>query len=342
LFLGNTAKAAWPAGKSPNFCRKSFRNNALRCRRHPRCGDLRPPASALLPPEGMHARELIELAAIVSAHGPVLIESGRRIPAAGIEQYWMASKVRLDRWAWCLRTFADRASRDAQRRKAQWPAVCCALEEIFTGEVLTRVWSAVLCAHDRRHGVDELEPVARSVRLGHMEARHRALTLMVRGSEIDAEAAMKLNRIRRRAECWTDVLIGHLVATHDVSEFAIDPKRAREFAHDLSNCSSRKGGRHTWPVLVASLRTAFQSGLSPDSTNHDLNGRIATAVISCFPQELFDSTGLLHSLWMLRLTNIAEDTQGMIEELLAVEPHAAAKPAVSSDVPAERWRRFRG
>lgn len=290
----------------------------------------------------MHARELIELAAIASAHGPVLIESGRRIPAAGIEQYWTASKVRLDRWAWCLRTFADRASRDAQRHKAQWPAVCCALEEIFTGEVLTRVWSAVLCAHDRRQGVDELEPVARSVMIGHMEARHRALTLMVHGPEIETEAAVKLNRIRRRAECWTDVLIGHLVATHDVSEFAVDPIRARAFAHDLSNCSSRKGGRHTWPVLVASLRTAFQSGLSADGTNHDLNGRIATAVISCFPQELFDSTGLLHSLWMLRLTNIAEDTQGMIEELLAVEPQAAAKAAVSSDVPAERWRRFRG
>ena len=342
MFLGNAAKAAWPAGKSPNFCRKSFRNNALRCHRHPRCGDFRPPASALLPAEG-HALTRTDRTGCHRVRPRAGVDqSGRRIPAAGIEQYWTASKVRLDRWAWCLRTFADRASRDAQRRKAQWPAVCCAMEEILTGEVLTRVWSAPCSAHDRRHGVDELEPVARSVMIGHMEARHRALTLMVRGFRDRRGSGRKLNRIRRRAECWTDVLIGHLVATHDVSEFAIDPKRAREFAQDLLNCSSRKGGRHTWPVLVASLRTAFQSGLSPDSTNHDLNGRIATAVISCFPQELFDSTGLLHSLWMLRLTNIAEDTQGMIEELLAVEPHAAVKPAVSSDVPAERWRRFRG
>jgi hypothetical protein len=291
----------------------------------------------------MHARELIELAAIVSAHGPVLIESGQRIPAAGIEQYWTASKVRLERWAWCLRSFADRASRDTQRRRAQWPGVCSALEEILTGEALTRVWSAVLCAHDRRRGVDELEPVARSVMIGHMEARHRALTLMVHGPEIDAEAAVKLNRLRRRTECWTDVLIGHLVAAHDVSEFAIDPKRARDFAQDLSSCSSRRGGRHTWPLLVASLRTAFQSGLSPDSANADLNARIATAIISCFPQELFDSTGLMHSLWMLRLTNIAEDTQGMIEELLAPEPPvASSRPTASSDLAGERLRRYRG
>jgi hypothetical protein len=271
----------------------------------------------------MHPRELIELAAIVSAHGPVLINSGQRIPADSIEQYWTTSKVRLDRWAWCLRSFADKANRDPRLRRAQWPRVCGAVEEIFTGEVLTRVWSAILCAHDRQRGTDESEPVARSVMIGHMEARHRALTLMVHGPDVDAEAAVKLNALRRRAECWTDVLIGHLTAEYDVSEFAIDPKRAKDFAEDLSNCSNRRGGRHTWPLLVASLRTAFQTGLSPDSPNADLNRRIATAIISCFPQELFDSTGLLHSMWMLRLTNIAEDTEGMIEELLTPAPAEA-------------------
>jgi hypothetical protein len=216
------------------------------------------------------------------------------------------------------------------------------VEEILTGEVLTRVWSAVLCAHDRRRGVDELEPVARSVMIGHMEARHRALTLLVHGPDVDAEAAVKLNRLRRRAECWTDVLVGHLAALHDVSEFAVDPKRARDFAKDLSSCGNRQGGRHTWPLLVASLRTAFQSGLSPESANADLNTRIATAILSCFPQELFDSTGLLHSLWMLRLTNITEDTQGMIEELLGPEPSAASRAGAPADVPSERWRRFGG
>jgi hypothetical protein len=288
----------------------------------------------------MHARELIELAAIVSAHGPVLIQSGRRIPADRIEQYWTASKIRLDRWSWSLRNFADR-DRDAWRRRAQWPAVCSTLEEIITGEVLTRVWSAVLCALDRRRGTDEMEPVARSVMIGHMEARHRALTLLVHGPDVDAEAALKLNRLRRRAECWTDVLIGHLVAMHDVSEFAIDPQRARDFAKELSTCGNRKGGRYTWPLLVASLRTAFQGGLNPDSANADLNARIATAIISCFPQELFDSTGLLQSLWMLRLTNIAEDTQGMIEQLLAPEPPAVTSGAAAeADVPGGRWRRF--
>ena len=103
----------------------------------------------------MHARDLVELAALVSAHGPVLIESGVPIPAASIEQYWTASKVRLDRWAGGLKQFAAAAEADTRRRQAQWPMFRGVLEEILSGEMLTRVWTAVLCAYDRRRHSDD-------------------------------------------------------------------------------------------------------------------------------------------------------------------------------------------
>ena len=285
----------------------------------------------------MHARELVELAALLSAHGPALIQSSRRIPAGSIEQYWTASKIREDRWARSLRDFADRSDLDARHYRTRWPALRSVLEEILTAEVLTRVWTAVLCAHDRRRGTDEVEPVARSVMSGHMEARHRVLSLMVHGRGIDAEAALKLNRLRRRAERWTDLLVGHLAVMHDVSEFAVDPRRAEDFAADLHCSSSLQGGRHAWPLVMASLRAAFQRGLSPDSPNADLNARIAAAILSCYPPELFDSTGFLRSLWMTRLTNITEDTQEMIEELLALERPAAVGKAAGGHL-----RRFGG
>ena len=267
----------------------------------------------------MHARELVELASIVSAHGPALIRSGERIPVDSIEQYWTSSKVRLDRWAWRLKSFVGKAETDARRRQSQWPAVCGVLEEILTGEMLTRVWTAVLCAYDRRRGTDEVEPVARSVFIGHMEARHRVLSLMVRGPGIDAEAAVKLNRLRRRAERWTDLLVGNLQSLHDVSEFAFDPQRSKDFAEDMQYRGRLQGGRHVWPLIQASLRAAFHEGLGSESPNADLNARIAAGVLSCFPPEVFDSTGLMRSLWLMRLTSAAEDTQGMIDALLAPE-----------------------
>jgi len=267
----------------------------------------------------MHARELVELAAIVSAHGPILVRETDRLSQAGVDQYWTASKCRLDRWHHSLKSFSALTAADPVHRRAQWPLVRGVLEEILTGELLTRVWTAVMAAHDRHHHIGQSEPVARSVMIGHLEARHRVLTLLVRGPGIEAEAAVKLNHLRRRAERWTDLLVGYLGGMYDVSEFAIDPQRANDFAEDLQYQSNLKGGRHAWPLVLASLRASFSRGLSPASPNTDLNGNIASAILSCFQGELFDSTGLFRSLWLTRLLNAADDAQGMLDDLLSLE-----------------------
>ena len=286
----------------------------------------------------MHARELVELAAVVSAHGPVLVRGTGQLSASGIEQYWTASKCRLDRWNRTLKSFSG--SVDPHRRQAQWPFVRSVLEEILTGEVLTRVWTAVLCAHDRHHRIEQAEAVARSVLIGHLEARHRVLTLLVRSPGIDAEGAVKLNHLRRRTERWTDLLIGYLSGLDDVSEFAVDPARAKDFAEDLRYQGKLQGGRHAWPLVLASLRTAFKQGLCAVSPNADLNAKIATSILSCFQPELFDSTGLFRSLWILRLCNVTEDAQGLVEDLLTLGPAAPADEAPLSARPADRLRRY--
>jgi hypothetical protein len=265
----------------------------------------------------MHARELVELASILSAQGPMLIRSTPQLSSQGVQQYWTASKCRLDRWARNLKSFAaDAAQLDATAIRVQWPFIRGVMEEILTGEVLTRVWTAVLCLYDRHHGGNEFESVGRSIMIGHLEARHRVLMLLVRGPGVDAEGAVKLNHLRRRSERWTDLLVGHLARHGDVAEFAIDADRAVEFSQDLEFQIDQEGGRQAWPLLQASLRAAFQRGMVLASPNEDLNAKIASAILSCFPGELFDSTGLFRSLWLHRMANVTSDVQGMIDSLV--------------------------
>ena len=162
-----------------------------------------------------------------------------------------------------LKTFAGSARPESRRHQAQWPQFRGVLEEILSGEMLTRVWTAVLCACDRRRHSDEAEPAARSVLIGHMEARHRVLTLLVRGPGIDAEAVLRLNRLRRRAERWTDLLIGHLAGRYAVSEFAFDPPEAgilpKTSASAASATASDRHGRWCWPPC----ERRFTSRLAP-------------------------------------------------------------------------------
>jgi len=294
----------------------------------------------------MHVRRLIDLAGILSSHGQVLVCCDERLSESSIEQYWTTSKVRLDRWAWNLKKVSQRPESDAEQRRNKWSTTRSVLEEILASEVLTRVWTAILCAYDRQRGTADVEPVARSVMIGHMEARHRVLTLMVRGTGVETGAAIQLNHLRRRTEHWTDLLIGHLATHYDVSEFAADPERAKDFAKDLRT-RSQAGGRQAWALITASLQSAFQIGLSSVSTNADLNLRIAMSILATFPTTVFDSTGLFRSPWLMRLGNAADDTHGMIRELLSedsINPgdksaspwHTMAKPDET------RMRRFGG
>lgn len=289
----------------------------------------------------MHARELIELAAVLSAHGPALIHHPGQLREAGLEEYWTASKSRLDRWGHSLKRFAVEGGQGGPGWYGrQWPLVSGVLEEVLTGEVLTRVWTAVACAHDRRHRADRAEPLARSVLIGHLEARHRVLLLLAHDPHIGAERAIKLDRLRRRTERWTDMLIGYLAGLCDISQLAIEPQRAQHFAEDLADQASVQGGRHAWTLMQASLRATFQQGLTPSSPNADLNARIAAGILGCLPEDLFDSTGLLRSLWAVRLSVAASDVQGMIAELLAggdsaADPDSAGSPQESR---IRRWR----
>jgi hypothetical protein len=287
----------------------------------------------------MHARQLVELAGVLSAEGPVLVRSKQRLSASGLEQYWITSKCRLDRWSRSLRSFAAEAQpKDPAARRAQWPHVRSVLEEILTGEVLTRVWTALACLCDRRHGGQDAEVVARSVLIGHLEARHRVLMLLVSGPGIEVDAAVKLNHLLHRVERWTDLLLGYLGGLGEVSDLAIDPNRARDFAQDLE-ARNRVLGPQAWLLALASLRMAFREGLAPISPNEDLNQGIGSAILACLPCDLFDATGQFQSLWLLRLYNLTNDVEGMIENLLGPPPAIEGQrgPAARR---IERFRRF--
>jgi hypothetical protein len=271
----------------------------------------------------MHCRDLVELAALVAVHGGTLVRRGR-ISESALEDYWTASKARLDRWTKSLKNYdqtqqtTGELTSDAALILA-WRDVRPVLEEILTSEVLTRVWTGIACAYDRRNASRGIEPIARSVYGGHLEARNRALNLMVYGRGFNTQEAVELNRLRRRSERWCDMLLGYVITDQPVEEFAFEPQRTREFARDIRDELNRPVSPLGWQLVLSSLRTAFQQGMSQESPNAALNEQISAAILSCFQSELFDSTGMLQSLWMERINHVTSDTEGMLEELLSLE-----------------------
>jgi hypothetical protein len=266
---------------------------------------------------GMHARELVELAAILASDGPTIIEHTPHLSGSGLEQYWSASRCRQDRWVRSLKSFSDRQQYLSPKNiAAQWKTIANVLDEVLTSEVLTRIWGAVCCSFERQRGLDEASPVVRNILAGHLEVRNRALNLMVYGHGLRVEEAVNLNRMRRRNERWNDMLLGYLPETDELNDFAFSPARVRQFSSDTRLSGHRETAR---TLLLASLRIAYQRHTCSPSPNEDLNREVASGILACLPGDLFESTGTIKSLWLLRMQHAASDTQGMIDELMALD-----------------------
>jgi hypothetical protein len=190
------------------------------------------------------------------------------------------------------------------------------LEEVFTGEILTRVWTAVACEHDRRRGAELTSPVVRNVYSGHLEARNRSLNLMFYAQDRNMDDVLAVNQVRCLSERWTDMLLAYLLPDCDIAPFAIDKRRARDFSEDLREQLHGTRLEKSWRLLRAALRKAFRPG--ERSRNAELHAEIAASILACFPAEMLDSANALGALWLNRMSYAAADTEAMIEELLTV------------------------
>ena len=98
----------------------------------------------------MHAHDLLGMATVLAWHGPSLIELPRPLPERALEDYWTASKCRLDRWGHELRLIRDEVSPLFGAPPLDWRSVSALCDEILTGEIVTRLWTGLLRLHDAR------------------------------------------------------------------------------------------------------------------------------------------------------------------------------------------------
>lgn len=239
----------------------------------------------------MNNRQIVEIAALISAFSPHFVESGEPLPAGMLERFWDRSQRRLKLWLMALSDYQRQYASVAPDEHLQmWRELEPALEEIFVSEVLTRVWGAALTARDQVHGIHRTEPIARNVLLGHLDARKRALQLLVTDRTLGIEHLTYIDRLRRRVERWTDLMLGHLVETYQVDDFAFDPVRAREFGAQQLLQSSERPRDQVWVLLLVGLRMAFPE--SKVATPHKmLQEEIVNSILGCFPPAAFQTAG---------------------------------------------------
>jgi hypothetical protein len=156
----------------------------------------------------------------------------------------------------------------------------------------------------------------------------------------DQEQARDVLALRRQCERWTDLLLAyltpHFAANHDaanqfaIDEFAADPARVGDFAFDARE-HLRSGSSSDMAITM--ITAGMRSSLGPLQTNRTLNRDIATAILSGFAPDFFDTHGHLRSPWLERLQRVPNESPLDRENLRQISPHArheVPRPA--------RWR----
>ncbi len=263
----------------------------------------------------MHAAELVDLAGVVASHASPLVGAAHSLPMIELERYWTASKCRIDRWGLALASANQQHSEFRECNSAAanlWPLV----EETLAGEMLARVWAAILAKHDLRRGTNDAEPIGRSVQLAHVEVRFRALSLLSDARQFPLADVVRLNRLRRQCERWTDVLLAQMSSIGDLASFAHDAERMRDYADGVRAAKQTHAEQLRWSVLLASMHEAFARSMRHHSPNVDLNRQIAAGILGCYQPELFDGSGVLRTAWLSRLTTVVDDAEMMVDDYI--------------------------
>lgn len=280
-------------------------------------------SSAPLPvlPIRMHVAQIAELAAVLAHHGPALLYRHSSIPPEAINQYWSASRLRLDLWHQTLARFQHTlSSGDHYRMRCWWQDHMGVLEEILASEVLTRVVAAIADGIDRADHRDEFSPIAQAIYLSHLEARNRVQAAILDRRGCTVSDAVRLNRLRRTTERWIDVLVGRLAGYDgELVRYGIDRERTAAHAQDY-DLSGTSPTRETVAWLTrASLTDAIGQKVAKTPSLPQANRDVADSVLLILRPDLFDSIGSLKSLWMHRIENDTARGDQMIEDYLRPE-----------------------
>lgn len=265
----------------------------------------------------MHASQLAQIGSWVAVHAPTLVFGNSGPEQLASVDYWTSSKCRIQRWNAALKVFNEDLQ-DSDSSHNPWPAISTVVEEIFVSEFLTRVWSAAVLAHDIYQESDELFGLAHSIHISHIESRNRAMRLLLGNQAANEKEFDGLNLLRRKIERWTDLFLARVTDIKIGKMFAFDEKRVTDFFEEIEESSPMVHSRRN-QVLIASFAAELGKFQSQWAANPELNRKISSSLLACFPSDRFDSLGLPKSFGLVLLEKTQHDTQLLVDKLLELD-----------------------
>ncbi len=243
---------------------------------------------------GLSTKSLAELALVVSRVARSVLDESAVPSAASLRSFWQSSRSLQQRWMKILDDWTAAGTLDVELLERLAPRV-------LTCEMLVRTWSTVLAALDRRRGTKDLTHLTRNVVGGLMQIRHGVLSRLLEIPETEHRQVMNIDRLRRRCDRWTDLLVGPLAVGYDCFDFTFDRERARDFGEEGSIADPATGPHPIEHLVSAGLRLTFLQHLSAEPIEEPEFVDLTQSILSSIPHQAFHRDGSLRTLLEQRI-----------------------------------------
>lgn len=245
---------------------------------------------------GLSVLSFADVALLASRVGRIVIENRSEPSPTSLREFWQQARALQQMWTRQLDAWT--AESDPQLRQLSELAT-----QVFACELMTRVWSTVLLGVDLQTGREDLTRVARNAVGGLLQVRHGVMSRLLQLPQEAEPHVTEIERLRRRCDRWTDLLIGNLVGDGEAFEFAFDVVRARDFAVESTEFDPSTGPHPVEHLVAAGLRMAFLGQLPETQLTEPAFLRLVQSILGALPQEAFHQDGSLKSLLERRVSS---------------------------------------
>lgn len=275
---------------------------------------------------GVSVKTLAEIALLASRVGREVIADRREPSAGSLRQFWQQTRALQQHWLRKLDAWNSAGDPDLKQLEE-------VATQLFITELLARVWSTVLLGVDSQTGKNDLSRVARNAVSGLLQVRHVVMSLLVQQAESTHSRIAEIERLRRRSDRWTDLLIGNLAGQHDLFEFAFDVERARDFALESQEYHPATGPHPIDHLVTAGLRMAFLGQLPEALLTEEPFIRLVESIVGAMPHQAFHSDGTLKSPLERRVSATQLRDQQIPSSLLNPESDSADEDGEPDTIP---------
>lgn len=232
---------------------------------------------------GLNVKSLAEVAWLASQVGRRMIAAQSPPTAPTLREFWQSTRALQQHWDELLDSLAPSDIATPQFKEVA--------TQLFTTEMLVRVWATILGRIDQNTGGNDLTRIVANAVSGLLRIRNRLVTLLLSPS-VPAAWGADLDRLRRRCDRWTDLLIGTICGRDEFFQFAFNPDRARDFAEESREAGSSTS--HPVELLVAAgVRLSFLGQLPEVAFNSPAFEQLIRAILGSLPTAAFEQDGSL-------------------------------------------------